>query len=236
MKKIAAFAVLLALVLAGGAWWLSHNMDGVIKHAIEKYGSEMTRAKVSVGAVEIRPADGRGVIRGLTIGNPAGFKTAHAMQVAEIEVALDMGSLAGSVITVKRIGIKAPEIIYEKGDSMTNFDAIQKNIADYLGPADRKDKGADGKKLIVEDLRVTGARAQASAAFMNGKTVGIGLPDIALKNLGKSQGGATPGELGQEIVAAIKARLTAAVNFDNLMKSMAAAVDKATGAIKGLFK
>lgn len=236
MKKLAALAALLALVLAGGAWWLSHNMDGLVKHAIEKYGSEMTRARVSVGAVEIRPADGRGVIRGLTVGNPAGFKTAHAMQVAEIEVALDIGTLTGSVITVKKIAIKAPQISYEKGDSLTNFDAIQKNIADYLGPADRKAKDADAKKLIVEDLQVTGARAQASAAFMNGKTVSIGLPDIALKNLGKSKGGATPGELGQEIVAAIKARLSAALSFDSLMKSMDSAVDKAGGAIKGLFK
>lgn len=236
MKKIAAFIVVLALLVAGGVWWLNQNMDGLIKGAIEKYGSEMTRAKVTVGAVEIKPADGRGVIRGLVIGNPAGFKTAHAMQVAEVEVAIDIGTLTGGVITVKKIGIKAPNIIYEKGDALTNFDAIQKNIADYLGPADKKEKDAGGKKLIVEDLSVTGAKAEASAAFMNGKTVAVGLPDIALKNLGKSKGGVTPGELGQEIAGAIKARLTGALSFDNLMKSMGGTLDKAGSAIKGLFK
>ena len=235
MKKIAAFIVVLALLVAGGVWWLNQNMDGLIKGAIEKYGSEMTRAKVTVGAVEIKPADGRGVIRGLVIGNPAGFKTAHAMQVAEVEVAIDVGTLTGGVITVKKIGIKAPNIIYEKGDALTNFDAIQKNIADYLGPA-KKEKDAGGKKLIVEDLGVTGARAEASAAFMGGKTVDVALPDIALRNLGKSKGGVTPGELGQEIAGAVKARLTSAVSFDNLMKSMGGALDKAGGAIKGLFK
>jgi hypothetical protein len=147
----------------------------------------------------------------------------------------DIATLTGNVITVKKIGVKAPNIIYEKGDSMTNFDAIQKNIADYLGPA-KKEKDAGGKKLIVEDLGVTGARAEASAAFMGGKTVDVPLPDIALRNLGKSKGGVTPGELGQEIAGAVKARLTSAVSFDNLMKSMGGALDKAGGAIRGLFK
>lgn len=46
---------------------------------------------------------------------------------------------------------------------MTNFDAIQKHIADYLGPAGSKD---GGKKLIVELLTIRNAKAQASAAFM----------------------------------------------------------------------
>jgi hypothetical protein len=235
MKKVAGFIFLLALVAAGGAWWRHQNLDGLVKSAIEKYGSEMTGAPVRVAAVEIKPVDGRGVIRGLTVGNPAGFKTAHAMKVAEIEVAIDIATLTSNVITVKKIGVKAPNIIYEKGDSMTNFDAIQKSIADYLGTA-KKEKDAGGKKLIVEDLGVTGARAEASAAFMGGKTVDVALPDIALRNLGKSKGGVTPGELGQEIAGAVKARLTSAVSFDNLMKSMGGALDKAGGAIKGLFK
>lgn len=219
MKKLAIALLVLVAVAGGAAYWLRGNMDGLIKDAIVKYGSEMTGARVEVAAVNIQPADGRGVIRGLTVGNPAGFKTGHALKVGEIEVALDLASLAGDVITVKKIGIAAPDVIYEKGEHMTNFDAIQKNVAAYVGPSEKKETKGSGKKLIVEELAVRNAHAQAAAAFMNGKTVALPLPDIHLRDLGKAKGGVTPGELGQEIVGALKAKLAAAVSFDNLMKS-----------------
>lgn len=233
MKKIGIALLVLVAVVAGAMFWLRGNMDGLVKDAIEKYGSEMTKAKVSVAAVEIKPADGRGVIRGLTIGNPAGFKTDHALKVAEIEVAIDIASIAKDVVTIRKIGIAAPDVIYEKGDGTTNFDAIQKNIADYTGPSEKKE---GGKKLIVEHLAVTDAKAQASAAFMDGKTVSVGLPNIDMRDLGKAKGGVTPGELGQEIAKALKQRLSSAVSFDSLKKSAGESLDKAGAAIKGLFK
>ena len=167
------------------------------------------------------------------IGNPAGFRTAHAVKAGRIDVEIDIASIARDVVVIRRIAIHAPDVIYEKGDAMTNFDAIQKNIANYLGPADGK-KG--GKKLIVEELLIRDARAQASAAFMGGKTVSVPLPDITLKDLGKTRGGISPGELGQEVAGALKARLSAAVSFDRLMKSAGEALDKAGAAVKGLFK
>jgi hypothetical protein len=233
MKKLVAILLIFAALIGGAMFWFSSNIDALVKVAMEDYGSTMTQAKVGVGAVKIAPADGKGTISNLLIGNPAGFKTAHAIKVGKIEVDIDIASVAGDVILIRRIAIIAPEVIYEKGDAMTNFDAIQKNIASYLGPADSK-KG--GKKLIVEELTIREARAQASAAFMNGKTVNVPLPDITLKNLGKAKGGISPGELGQEITGALKAKLTGAVSFDRLMKSSGEALDKAGSAVKGLFK
>ena len=235
MKKLAAVLLVLAVIVAAGVFWLSGNIDGLIKAAISSYGSAMTQATVSVDAVRIAPADGKGTISNIQIGNPAGFKTAYAMKVGQIDVDIDIASVARDVVVIRRIAINAPDVIYEKGDAMTNFDAIQKNIASYLGPTDGK-KDDKGKKLIVEELTIRDARAQASAAFMNGKTVNVPLPDITLKNLGKAKGGITAGELGQEVTGALKAKLTGAVSFDRLMKSTGEALDKAGAAVKGLFK
>lgn len=233
MKKIAAVLLILVAVIGGALFWLSGNIDGLIKDTIENYGGAMTQAKVSVGAVKIVPVDGKGTISNLVIGNPAGFKTAHALKVARIDIDIDIASVTRDVILIRRIAVVAPDVIYEKGDAMTNFDAIQKNIAAYLGPAGGK---KDGRKLIVEQLTIRDAKAQASAAFMNGKTVSVPLPDITMKNLGRAKGGITAGELGQEVAAALKAKLTGAVSFDRLMKSAGDALDKAGSAIKGLFK
>lgn len=233
MKKVAIVLLVLAAAVGGGLWWLSGNIDGLIKNAIENYGSAMTQARVSVGAVNIAPADGKGTIGDLAIGNPAGFKTAHALKVGRIDVEIDIASVAKDVIVIRNIAIVAPDVIYEKGEAMTNFDAIQKNIGAYLGPADGK---KEGKKLIVDLLTVRGAKAEASAAFMGGKTVGVPLPDITLKNLGRAKGGITGGELGQEVAGALKAKLSGAVSFDRLMKSTGETLDKAGAAVKGWFK
>ncbi|MDK9704630.1 MAG: hypothetical protein OEL20_15965 [Sulfuritalea sp.] len=233
MKKIAAVLLVLVSIIGTAVFWLSGNIDGLIRDAIAQYGSAMTQARVSVEAVRIEPASGKGAISNLLIGNPAGFKTAHAFKVGRIEVDIDLASVTKDVVVIRRIAIDAPDVIYEKGEAMTNFDAIQKNIASYLGPADSK---KDGKKLIVDELTIRNAKAQASAAFMNGKTVNLPLPDITLKDVGKARGGITPGELGQEVAGALKARLTGAFSFDRLMKSTGEALDKAGTAVKGLFK
>jgi hypothetical protein len=226
MKKIIA-ALLIPLALIGiGLFWLSSNLDNLLKDAIEKYGSAMTQAKVSVGAVKITPGDGRGMISNLTIGNPAGFKTEYLLKVEQIDVSIDIASITQNVIVIHNIAVIAPDVIYEKGDTMTNIDALQKNIGAYLGtPADKK----EGKKLIVEQLTIRDAKAQASAAFMKGKT-------IAMKNIGSAKGGITPGELGQEIAGQIKAKLTGAINFDRMLKTTGELLDKTGSAIKGLFQ
>ena len=76
----------------------------------------------------------------------------------------------------------------------------------------------------------------ADVGFLDGKTVSIPLPDISLKNVGKARGGISPGELGQEITNALKAKLSVAGNFERLMKSTGDTLDKAGSAIKGLLK
>lgn len=233
MKKFAAALLVLAAIAGTAVFWLSGNIDGLIRDAVANYGGAMTKATVSVGAVKIAPTDGRGTITDLLVGNPAGFRTPHALKVGRIDVEVDLNSVAQDVTLVRRIAIQDPDVIYEKGEAMTNFDAIQKNIAAYLGPSEGK---KDGRKLIVEELAIRGAKAQASAAFLNGKTVSVPLPDITLKNLGKAKGGITPGELGQEVVGALKTKLTGAVSFDRLMKSTGEVLESAGSKVKGLFK
>ena len=233
MIKKALLAIALSLLLfLGAAFLLRGSLDGLVKGAIEHYGSAMTGASVKIGTVEIRTTDGQCIIRNLEIGNPAGFKTAHALKVGKIDMVMDMSTLTTNVIIIRKIAITAPDVIYEKGEAMTNFDALQKNIASYLGPSKPEEKEPGGKKLIVEQLLVRDAKAEASAPILAGKTVAVPLPDITLNDIGKAKGGVTPGELGQTIVAALKQKLAAGFSFD----SLTTAADKVGGAIKGLFK
>ena len=234
MKKTIALLLLVAVAIVTAAiFWMRGSLDGLVRTALINYGSAMVQSTFKVDSVNMTPADGRGVISGLSIGNPAGFKTPHLATVGKIDIEIDMTSIAKQVIVIRRVVILAPDITYEKGEAMTNIDAVQKNIAAYLGPGNT---AKPGKKMIVEELLIRDAKAEVSAGFMNGKTIKVALPDITMKDVGKAKGGLTGGELGQEVANAVKARLTGAVSFDKLMKSTGDALGKAGTAVKGLFK
>jgi hypothetical protein len=229
MKKLGITLLVLTAIFFGTLFWLHGNLDGLLADAIAKYGSEMTQAKISVGGVQLNATNGEGVIRDLTIKNPKGFKTEHAFSVKEFAIVIDPASLAGDVVLVKKIAIIAPDVIYEKGDTMTNFDAIQKNIADYLGPS----KGTtSSKKLIVEELTIRNIKAQASAPFMGGKTMTVAVPDLTLRKLGKSKGGITPGELGQIVSDAMKKQLAGSISFNTLSNVISGTASGAVNSAK----
>ena len=153
MKKAAIVLGLLLAVLGIAFLWLHNNLDTLVKNAIEKYGSQMTGTKVHVASVEIRAAEGTGIVRGFVVGNPAGFRTPYALKVGEIEIVLDIASIAKPVVIVKKIVVSAPDVIYEQANGTTNFDAIRKHIAEQGGSSGEKvGEKKGGKKLIIGRL------------------------------------------------------------------------------------
>lgn len=210
-------------LVGGGVWWLRSSLDAMVQRAIGHYGSQMTGARVSVDSVELRSTDGRGVIRGLVVRNPAGFRSPHALKVGVIDVAVDVRTLADPVVVIKRIAIQSPDVIYEKGETQTNFEAIQNHIAQELGPPADSGKAQSGtppRRLIVEELVIRDARAQATAAGLAGQTIATTLPDIALRHVGRAQGGVTPAQLGQIVTRALSQRLASSLGFDRAFKSL----------------
>jgi uncharacterized protein involved in outer membrane biogenesis len=236
---LVALSLLLLGVGAAGLFWLRGNADRLVRDAIVSYGSQMTQAPVRLGAVKLSASDGLGVLKELSIGNPAGFKTAYALRVEQIAVAVDLASVTREVVLIRQIELIAPDLIYEKAGGRTNFDALQANIAQQLGgeakPA-AEVKAKPGKKFIVESFALRKARAQVSASFLQGNTVSIALPDISLQDIGKAQGGLTADELGQVIAQAINRQLRASISFDKLLKSTESGLESVGRAVKGLFK
>jgi len=246
IKKLLLLGAVLLVLLAVATWWLMGHTDRLIRSAIETYGSEMTQATVKVESVKF--SGDQIVIRGLMVGNPKGFKTAHAFKVDQIDVALDLATFTQDVIRVHHVRIDAPDVIYEKGDAMTNFDAIQKNVAAYAADVSArlpisdasktehspKTDAGKGKRLIVDDLSIRQIHAQASAAFMNGKTIALTVPDLQVSHIGQAKGGIPPGELGQEIVNLLRQRLSAAFSFDQVLKAVGEVQSSTSKALKSL--
>src|SRR3546814_20948760 len=138
IKKVALVFAVLVVVIAGGVYYFASNLDGIVKAAIEKYGSEATQAKVSLKGVELSPTQGSGSLKGLVIGNPKGFSTPEAMSLGDVSISLDIGSLQSNPIVIKQVLIEQPAITYEYGAADSNLQAIQKN---ENGRADCRERG-----------------------------------------------------------------------------------------------
>ncbi|OGS93244.1 MAG: hypothetical protein A2061_02265 [Gallionellales bacterium GWA2_59_43] len=206
MKKSHIALLALLAVAAITTWlWFNNPLNALVKAAIENFGSEMTQTKVSVSKVDLSPTDGKGELSGLSLDNPKGFKTPHAFRADRIELALEPASLAEEVILIHRIHIDSPDISYEKNDSGTNFDAIQRNVESYLG-ASKKQTGKDApKKMIIESLAIRNIKVNYNGML------DLKLPDIKLHNIGKKSGGATSAQVTRAIIAELNTKLAIAL-------------------------
>lgn len=208
MKK--SFLLILAglAVSAIALFFVFSNPAGrLVKLVVEKVGPEMTQATVRVSKVNIS-TDGKGALHGMLLGNPKGFKTDFAMKAATVEVVIEPASIVQDVVTIHRILIDAPHIIYEKGDGGANFDAIQRNVEAYLG-ADRdnrkKTDKSEGKKMIIDSFIIRNAKVN-----YNGM-IDLSLPDIELHDIGRKSGGATSAQVVKAIIIELNAKLILAL-------------------------
>ncbi len=211
-------AVILATIVS-----LVVFIDPLAKSAIEGLGSKMTGTKVTVAHVDISPLTGRGTLRGLRVGNPAGFKTESAFSVGEIRIAIDSESLTKDVVVIEEILIDAPRITYELGSDGSNFDAIQKNIERFFfgaahagekkqtaaGKAGKQDPGK--RKLVITTFIIRGGRINVGATVFQGRKLTVALPRIHINNIGRRKGGASPGEVAQEVFAEVAGKVKRAV-------------------------
>jgi hypothetical protein len=197
--------LVLVLAIAGGLVWLYSSLDSLAQAAIEKYGPEITQVSVHVSGVKLAPADGRGTIQGLRLGNPPGFKTDSSFKAGEISLKIDTASLTKDVIVINEVVIQSPEVTYESGSSGNNLEAIQKNIESYLGKlsAGRQDDAGPKKKLIIDNLHIRDGKVNVNTAFTVGKTVSSAIPNLHLRDIGRKSNGASAGEVARQVWGAL---------------------------------
>ncbi len=228
-------AVVVAII--GVSVFLLSNLDSLVKEAVEKVGTDATQAKVTLSDVNISLKSGSGALRGLTVGNPKGFKTPSAFELGGISVTIDIGSVGSDPVIIKEIVITNPKVTYELGSGGSNVDAIQKNVDAYSKQFQSnggEKKSGDGPKLIIENLYIRGGKISVSAAFLQGKALTTPLPDIHLKDIGKEENGADPGQVVKEVIDSMTKGVGSAVGslgLEDLAKGVTEGVSDAAKSI-----
>jgi hypothetical protein len=240
-------AAVLIVVLAVAFYFLFASLGSLIVAAVESFGSEATQAKVELSEAEVSMTSGEGALRGLSVGNPAGFATDSAIQLGAVRLKLDVATVTSDPVVIKEIVVQGPEVTYELGEAGSNIDALQRNVEGYAKRMSGGDGGqgsgggggggsAEAPKLIIENLYVRDGKIEVSATGLGGKTLSVPLPTIHLKDIGKDTGGATPDQVMAKFFSSITGSVGKAVAPLSLDKLTGAAESAATGAKGALEK
>lgn len=222
MKLFRKISAVIAVLVIGAAVFIVMNLDRGLKAAIEQLGPEMTKTSVSLDKVSLSLMSGKGSLQGLAIGNPTGYKTSDAFSLGDISFALDTDSLKSDTIIVDSLHIIAPEVTMESGKKRSNLEQIQRNVESYLGSSGSTESSPQQsqQKLIVRDLQINQGQVHYSNVLLGDKTIDIALPNIALKNLGEKEGGASPSEIAGMIIDAITRNAGNAVAASDAVKQI----------------
>ena len=209
MKKIIVrliIALVVAVILA--VLGVGLFLDKAIKTGVETIGPKVIKVDVKVQSVSLSLLSGGGAIRGLMLGNPAGFKTLSSINVGETSLALMAKSLLSDKIIVKSIKVQGPEITYETNLKDNNLSKIVANMQGAAGGGQKETaqpkEAKPAKKLEVDEFIITGGKIHVSVTALNGGTATVTLPDIYLKDLGTGPDGITPEELTIKVMALVE--------------------------------
>lgn len=231
LKKILLGLLGLVALVAVGVFLLGSNLDSLVKAAIEKYGTESTKAKTTVASVRVSPQNGEGVLEGFVLGNPEGFSTPSAIKVGKITVKIEPKSILGNgPVMIDEILIDAPDVTYEVSkDGSSNLQKIQDNAASYAASLTGGKKAAapapaekpkESRKIVIKSLIIKDGQVKLSHELLKGDNlVTAKLPTLKLANIGEDKNGAAP----EAVVRAILSRLTSAaisVGHANLIKQL----------------
>jgi uncharacterized protein involved in outer membrane biogenesis len=212
MKKIViGIVALVVVVVTAIPAGVTLFLDSGIKRGVETLGPQLTKVDVKLDGVSVSLLSGSGKIKGLVVGNPAGYRTPHAIRVDAASLALMPGSIFSDKVIIKSIRVESPNIYYEGGFDGDNLRTILNNVS-------------VSKKLQVDDLVIIGGKVNVSVKGTGGLAAPITLPDIHLTHLGQGPEGITAAELTKKLLSEITSAV--AQHASNVITE--GAVDSAT--------
>ena len=206
MKKIVVVSlglVFLALLVAFVFGFVL--LGSVVKAGVEKVGPMVLKVPVKLDGAAVSVFNGKGQLKGFEIGNPEGFKSANAIKVGSVAVAIQPKSVLAEKVVIPSIRVEGPEITYETDLKGSNLAKILENVQAMAGPGKTQpaEPGKKPKKLQVDEFLITGGKISVAATMLGGKGATLPLPEIRLSNMGQGAEGITGAELAEKVLSAV---------------------------------
>lgn len=217
----AAVGIGVALV---AALVIRSRLDGLVRDALERRGSQMTETSVRVESVHVSLAGGSATVRGITVANPPGFTAPHAFVLDEVSVRVALRSALSDPLVIGDVRIQSPRVYCElDAAGKTNIERLRRSVeraerrtgtrrapADAPRPDARRER-RQPRRLIIERLAFHEGEVHLDATAVGGPARRETLPGFELVGIGAAHGGATPDEVGRILVTAIARDVAVAV-------------------------
>ena len=163
----------------------------MIENSVRHIGSLVVGTPVQIASFN-SSLKGSVEVKGIKVGNPAGYQKANACEIDRIFVKLDLSTLLTDEPVVETVEVKGVRIDMEiKGANRSNLSEIQKNVERFAGPAKKKeDKSAESSKKeknpvspLIKNIALTEMRLSLSSSTFK-TTVPLPLAPVILKNVG----------------------------------------------------
>lgn len=198
MKKALIIGGIIVVVAVVAVLVLLGNINKIVKKGVETTGPIILKVPVTLDSVDISFFSGSGELKGLTVGNPEGYKTDYAFRMDQLKVKLDVGSVTSDKIHINEIVIDSPNIIYEGSIGKSNINRILENVKAFTGDGEEGEEGGEdekhepttesqGKKLQIDYFIIQNASISVSTGILQGKKLTIPLPTLKLKDIGKER-------------------------------------------------
>jgi len=230
-RKILGIVVLALVVVVVGAMLM---MDQLARKAVEIGGESAMGVPTTLDKLSLRPFKGEGDLKGLTIGNPEGFETAHFMSLREGAAALDVGSLLKPRVVMNSIELKGLDINLEKRDEGANYEVILENMkTEEEAPPEEEGRHFLVERIVVEDITV---HADVAVLGKKATRVDLHIERIELENVGtETESGVIMSQLMGTIVKSVLVAVVqqgAKVLPDVVVTGVGAGLEKLGGAGK----
>jgi hypothetical protein len=213
-RLLLVLAVLVLAAVGAVVYFVRYSLDGVVRNAIERSGSEVLGTRVSVRGVHIDLRRGQATISGISVANPPGFSSQPALTLSGITVALDARSIRSSPIVIESVDVGEPRVLVElSADGRANLDVLRRNVEAYSSRSgDHGGGGSEGtgsakpeRRLLVRHFQLEQGNVRVDPSAVGRDPVDVPLTSIGLHDLGGASG-APPGAIGQEVADALVSR------------------------------
>ena len=239
--------VLVMLGVGGGAYFLSQNLNEIVRMAIESQGSAALGTAVRVAGVELNLQEGSGELRDLRIENPPGSGAGNLIEFGRVALEIDVRSalevVAGDSrhFIIETVSLEDPRVgVVVGSDGSTNVQALQKGMASGSSSNSSASPAGEPLLLTLKNVSMAGAQIQLDTTGLDGKARELAFPDFSMKNVGGSQG-KPAADVGVAVTKGLATRLTRVVASNAVEKQLDRVIDKHLGgesgkAAKGLLK
>lgn len=211
VRRILLIATSLALVLSLGAgFWFYSRLDGLVRRAIVQRLEEATGVDVRLQSVRLDTRNQSGELYKFRMANPPGYpKDESLFRFEHAEVALDVASLRGSIVRIRKVEVQNATVFYSGKTSGNNLKALAARVVERSEPGVGAPPPEERRRISIESFVIADARIRLDLPGV-GHTPELALGTIRLRNLGGPDGD-TPGQIMRAISRTVADRATAEV-------------------------